>query len=136
MASQRHRIALYERLAETNPTAYRPRLATVLLELGDFRDEDPAGALAAARGSVLILEQDIGILDYGALATLTPTPLWDTLSTALRQVAVALRNAGDPAAAHDAMTRRVALHRRLADADPTRYQAALEQAITDAAEFG
>jgi len=102
----------------------------------DFREADPSGALAAGRRKVQILEEDIGILDYDALATLTPTPRSGTTSrTDSSKSPSHCGTAATGPPPRPPWRRVVALHRRSADTDPARYQSALDQAIAEAAGF-
>ncbi|MBO3750012.1 hypothetical protein J5X84_28355 [Streptosporangiaceae bacterium NEAU-GS5] len=136
VTSMRHRVSLYERLANTDPSAYRPSLAQALVDECSFRRiEDIPAPQRAGERAVTILQELAGITDYDDLDDLTPNPHWNSLAGALYMLAYAQWDATDRADAVTSMRHRVSLYERLANTDPSAYRPSLAQALVDECSF-
>ncbi|MGN9845168.1 hypothetical protein ACTMTI_44300 [Nonomuraea sp. H19] len=146
------RVRVYERLAQLEPVVHKPTFGFALVNdlLGHFGGGlRPAAALAFAQQGVHLYEELAGLrptgstapVDYDNLAAFTPNEHWGRpgnshLATALMELATSHRDLDDMATAAVVAIRRVRVYERLAQLEPTTYQASLSQAKADAAAFG
>jgi hypothetical protein len=141
-------VRVYQRLAETDPEKYRPALGDSLFNLLYLHSAglDKTTALTFAHQGLVLYEELAGLrpagsdtpVDYDQLAAFNPNEYWDwpKLTGALRNLAYALRAAGDSIAGSAAMRNRVNVADRLVKTDPGKWQAEVDLAHKQAAAYG
>ena len=107
-------VNLYRQLADANPAAFTPDLATSLNNLSNRRAAagDRAGALTAIDEAVDL---------YRQLADANPAAFTPDLAMSLNNLSVQRSAAGDRAGALTAIEEAVNLYRQLADANPAAF---------------
>lgn len=122
----REAVTIRRRLAQANPTAYEPNLATSINNLANVLSEtgDRAGALDAAREAETI---------YRRLAQAKPAAYEPDLAMSVHGLANRLSETGDRVGALDVAREAVTIRRRLAQVNPAAYEAELATSINNLA---
>ena len=121
-------VAIYHKLATTNPDRYRPELAASLGYLGVALSElsRPADALPAAQEAVAI---------YRKLATTNPDRHRPGLAVSLSDLSVTLFKLSRPTDALPVAQEAVAIYHKLATTNPDRYRPILVWSLANLADF-
>jgi tetratricopeptide (TPR) repeat protein len=122
--------AIFQRLSDARPGAFRPELAAAILGRGIVLDDldRPADAVGPVQ---------VAIARYRALADHDPDKYQPCLADGLLRLSKLYRSLQQPRDALDASTEAVTLYHRLAGAEPARYRPLLAKVLNHrAADLG